>query len=92
MADMGARVAVERGESDLGEVAREHIGKDRLALDDPGVAEARLACRLAQAIHDRDRPPARLERQRRRDADDPRAKHNHVDGFDGIGVAFSRGR
>ncbi len=80
MADMGARIAVERGERDLGQVAREHIGEDRLALDDAGVAEARLARRLVQAIDDRDRPPARLKRERGRDADDPRAKHNHVDG------------
>ncbi len=80
IADMGARVAVERGERDLGQVAREHVREDRLALDDAGVAEARLARRLVEAVDDRDRPPARLKRQRGRDADDPGAEHDHVDG------------
>ena len=68
---MRAGIAVQRGERDLGRVAREQIGEDRLGLDDPGVAVARLAGRLAEPVDDRDRAPARLQRERRRDADDP---------------------
>ena len=52
IADLHARIEVERRRGDLARRARKHVGEDRLALHDAGVAEARLARRRAE----RDRP------------------------------------
>ncbi len=71
VADVGARIAIERGVGDLGRVARKRIGDDRFALDEAGVAKARLVRRLAVAVDQRDFSSARLQRQRRRHPDHP---------------------
>ena len=40
----------------------------------------------AEAVDDRDPPAARLEMQRSRHADESGAKHDRVDGFEGMGT------
>ena len=82
-------IAVQRRERDLGRLAREDIGEDRLGLDDPGVAVARLARRLAEPVDDRDRPPARLQRERRGDPDDSGPENDRVDA---LGEAWANSR
>ena len=79
MAHVGAGIAVRGRARDLADRAGEQVRKDALRLDDAAVAEARLPRRLRQAVDKRDRPAARLKRERRRYADDSGAKHDDVD-------------
>ena len=78
MAHMGARIAVHGRPRDLTQRAREQIGEHAFGLHDAAVAEARLARRLGQTIDERDGSAAGLKRERRRDADNPGAKHDDV--------------
>ena len=79
IADMSARVLVERGARDCARRAREEVGNDRLALDYAGVAEARFVRRFALAIDNRDGPAARLQGKRGGNADHSRSEHDRVD-------------
>ena len=83
MADVGARIAVHGRPRDLAQRAREEIGEDPFALDDAAIAEAGLARRFRQTVDERDGSAARRKRERRRDADNSRAKHDGVDGVRG---------
>ena len=65
VADIGARIEIERPARDLGRRARKHVGHDRFGLDDAGVAEARLARGLGMTVDERDRSAARLKMQAR---------------------------
>ncbi len=77
VANFRARIAVERRPEDFQRAARKRIGKNRLALDDAGIAIAGLAGDRA-AIEDDDVAPARLQMQRGGNADHPRAQHDHI--------------
>ena len=81
VADVRLGIAVQRRERDLGRFAREEIRKDRLGLDDPGIAVAGLARRLAEPVDDRDRPAPGLQRERGGDPDDPGPENDRVDGL-----------
>jgi hypothetical protein len=78
IADVGARIAVHRAPDDFADVAGKRIGKDRFGLHDAGIAETGLAARLASAVDDDDAAPARLQMQRRADADEAGAKENDI--------------
>jgi hypothetical protein len=93
MAHVSARIAVRGRPRNLAERAGEQIREDAFRLDDAAVAEARLPRRLRQTVDKRYSSPARLERERRGDADYSSAKHNDVDRVrrHGMGV-FLTGR
>ena len=93
MTHVRARIAVRGRPSHLADRAGEQIREDAFRLNDAAVAEARLSGRLRQTVDKRDSPTARLERERRRDADYTGAKHNDVDRVrrHGMGV-FLTGR
>jgi len=59
-------------------IAREEIGLDRGAFDEPGVAEARLQPRAVTPLDDRDAAAPRLELQRGRDANNPRPEYADI--------------
>src|SRR5271163_1868086 len=79
MAHVSARIAVHGRPRNLADRPREQIREDAFRLDDAAVAEARLARRLRQTVDERYSSAARLERERRRDADDSSAKHDDID-------------
>ena len=79
VADVGARVAVHRRVGDLGRIAGKGVGDHRLALHQSGVAVARLVARLAVAVDQRHPAPARLQGERRADADHAGAQDNDID-------------
>ena len=85
IADISARIEIERPARDVDRRARKHVRHHCFGLDDPGVAEACLSRRLAMAVDERDPPAARLERERGRDADKSGAEHDCVDGLSGHG-------
>ncbi len=89
MTDVGAGIAVHGRPRDIVQGAREQIRKDAFGLDDAAVAEAGLARRLPEAVDDRDRPAARLERERGGDADYSGPEHDRVDSLRGHGAAVS---
>ena len=72
------RIEVERGDGDLGGGARKHVGEERLALHDAGVAEARPAPCGPEPIDERHGAAARLRMQRRADADDSRSQDDDI--------------
>ena len=78
MAHVRARIAVRRRPRHLAERAGEEIREDAFRLDDAAIAEARLARRFRQTVDERHRPAPRLERERRRNANDSSAKHDDV--------------
>jgi hypothetical protein len=88
VADMGAGIAVERCARDITGASRKEVRQDRLALDNAGIAEARLARCFAQAIDDGDASTARLKGERRGDADNPGAEHDHIDGLRHLRLAL----
>ena len=93
MAHVSARIAVRRCPRDLADRPREQIREDAFRLDDAAVAEARLSRCFRQTVDKRDSSAARLERERRRDADDSGAKYNDVDRVRRHGMAvFLTGR
>ena len=78
VANLHARIEIERGDGDFDRRAGKHVGENRLALHDAGVAEARLARHGPQAIDKRYGATARLHVQRRADADDSGAKDDDI--------------
>ena len=76
--DSRRRIGPEDRAQDRGEVARKRVELDGGALDQPRIAIARLAPGRAAAIDQRDVAPARLQRQRRADADHARAQYDHI--------------
>ncbi len=63
---------------DLPEIARKHIGKDRGAFDQSGIAEAGLFAGEFVPVDQDDVPPALLQVQGRADADHARAQYENV--------------
>jgi hypothetical protein len=78
---MRARVQIERGGDEFGGAARERVGVDGFALHDPRIAETGRARRSAQTVQNRDRPAARLQRERRAQTHETGAQHQRIDFF-----------
>ena len=76
---MGARISICGRPRDVADRSGEQVRKDALRLDDAAVAETGLARRLGQTVDERDGSATRLNRERRRDADNSGAKHYDVD-------------